>query len=89
MEQRLTVDRFRLLIAVGSVRGATAEANGRRWSVLCGTAAGPGRLETDRGQLRQFRTLDTVARLLRDLGIARWKVDVTHLDQGQRTLVSP
>ena len=56
---------------------------------MCETVAGPGRLETDRGLLRQFRTLDTVARLLRDLGIAKWKVDATHLDQRQRTLVSP
>ena len=77
---------LRALIEAGSVRDAMAVADGRRWRVEVSVGMTRRAIATRRGELRQWSSLDAVARYLRERGIARWAVDAADMSSQEGVL---
>ena len=65
------------LVAAGAVRTLDAEGVPGGYVLLALTEAGARTLETQRGQVRIFKSLDAVAALARDVGAKRFQVNVS------------
>ena len=75
------------LIEAGSVRGARVTAQGRSWSVELQTGSGQWvPLVAARGHVRTWKSLDTLVRWLRDLGVAQFSLDARAHDPDQRDM---
>lgn len=70
---------LRELVEAGSVRDALVTADGRKWRIEVAVGMTRRGVATRRGELRQWSSLDAVARYLRGMGIARWMVDAAHM----------
>lgn len=76
------------LIEAGSVRGARVTAQGRSWSVELQTGAGEWvPLVAARGHVRVWKSLDTLVRWLRNLGIAQFALDARAYDAAQKSVI--
>lgn len=77
------------LVESGSVRAAHVIGLAGGWgiSVMCGKSVRP--LAAQRGKVRLFSRLETVAAYLKGIGIARFDVDVLGYDPGQSRRARP
>jgi len=77
---------LRALVEAGSVRDALVTADGRKWHVEISVGMARRAVATRRGQLRQWSSLDAVARYLRGMGVARWMVDAADMSEQEAML---
>ena len=76
------------LVTAGAVRGARVTAQGREWSVEIQTGAGEWvPLVAARGHVRVWKSLDTLVRWLRDLGIAQFSLDARAFSSDQKSVI--
>lgn len=85
MNNGLKLETLRALIEAGSVREAVAIGKGPSWSLLFKVGMTERSLVAQRGNIRQFRNLETALALVRDLGIGRASVDLSSWDSAQRS----
>ncbi|WP_299314644.1 hypothetical protein [uncultured Halomonas sp.] len=83
------LDQLQALIEAGAILDAfIIEDQDGRFHVLCRSVKGVDhRIETKRGELRSFKTLDTAARLLRDLGISKMRLHMCEFAPGNTPLL--
>lgn len=82
MPQTVKLATARELAAAGSVRDTVLVGQRDGYAVLFKLGAGERVLATKEGSTRLFSGVDAAARVLRELGIARFQVDATGLTEG-------
>lgn len=70
-------DLFKNLTAAGAVRGVVVAAIGADFNVLIHIGAHLRPLATFRGNVRNFKTIQTVLSTLHEFGVTHFEVDVT------------
>jgi hypothetical protein len=90
MIQHLTVEKLKILAAIGGVKSielvAVADGFVMRINVK-GDDAFSGALETDKGHVRTFSKLDTAAKMIFDMGIGKATLDLQGWTSGQKKAV--
>lgn len=71
---------IRELAEAGVIRNVQVIGHGREWHVEFEIGMERRPVLTQRGRIRRWRHLDTVTRWLREMGIAKWKMDATQYD---------
>ena len=82
MSESVQLATARELAATGSVRDTVLVGQRDGYSVLFKVGAGERALATKVGSVRLFSGVDAAARVLRDIGIARYRVDASELMEG-------
>lgn len=82
----LRLDVVRELASAGSVREAVVLGTSLGWNVIVKTGLNERVLMTQRGEVRRFGKLDTVAALLRENGIGHFRVEAADFEKSQRAL---
>lgn len=82
MPESVQLATARELTAAGSVRDTVVLGQRGGYSVLFKVGTGERTLATKLGSVRLFSGVDAAARVLRDIGIARYRVDASGLTQG-------
>lgn len=85
MPQTVKLATARELAAAGSVRDTLLVGQRGGYAVLFKVGQGKRTLATKEGSPRLFSGVDAAARVLRDIGIARYQVDATGLAEGDVT----
>ena len=75
---------LRNLIASGAVRSVAVVGQGPDWAVQVEVGMRRWALRSAREPVRLWRSLDRLARWLRERGVAEWTVDARHYNPGQR-----
>lgn len=77
---------LKLLLEAGAVKSVLITAQGSLFHVEAKTAGAAKVLMTGRGDVRQWRSIDSCAKWLRKLGLGRFDVVVEDWSVGQRDL---
>jgi len=77
---------LRALVAAGAVRRVRIVADGGSFHVVVETGGGSVTASTQRGRVRTWRSLDSAAGWVRDLGIGALEVDLGRWQPSQRRL---
>lgn len=81
---------LKLLVESGSVRSATAIAEGDCWSLVVRFGRSEKTLISKNGKVRAWRKLDTLAKYItKDLGIPRFETDGSDYDPTHKSLKRP
>lgn len=81
---------LKLLVESGSVRSATAIAEGDCWSLVVRFGRSEKTLISKNGKVRAWRKLDTLAKYItKDLGIPRFETDGSDYDPTHQSLKRP
>lgn len=81
---------LKLLVEAGSVRSATAIAEGDCWSLVIRFGRSEKTLISKNGKIRAWRKLDTLAKYItKDLGIPRFETDGSDYDPTHKSLKRP
>lgn len=75
---------LRELVRAGVARDVTAVADGDRWRIEVRVGMEARVLQTKRRSIRHFKSIDTLTRYLKDLGVAQWQMDAAEFS-GQRS----
>ena len=78
---------FKLLLEAGAVRSILITAQGSMFHVEAKIAGGAKVLMTGRGDVRQWRSIDSCAKWLRRAGVGRADIDFQNWQAGQMGLV--
>lgn len=85
MSHGIKLDTLKALVEAGTVREAVAIGDGDRWSLVVKVGMTERPLIAQRGNVRQFRNLETGLALLRSVGVGRCSVHLSSWDPAQRT----
>ena len=77
---------LKLLLEASAVKSVLITAQGSMFHVEAKIAGGAKVLVTGKGDVRQWRSIDSCAKWLRKAGIGRAEVDFQNWQIGQRTL---
>ncbi len=77
---------LKLLLEAGAVKSILITAQGSMFHVEAKTAAGAKVLMTGRGDVRQWRSVDSCAKWLRKLGIGKADIDFQNWQANQKKL---
>mgnify|MGYP006423835013 CR=1 FL=1 len=77
---------FKELVSAGSVRDIIAVAQGRHWHIEAQIGLERRPVQAKRGHLRSWGSLDTLARYLRRMGVAEWRIHGADYDPKQSRL---
>src|ERR1700686_3132205 len=80
---------LRELVQASAVVGATVTGQDKGFSVSVRLGNGERTLATTRGAIRLFASLDTAGSFIRDVGLPRFDVDMTHHDPGRLRKARP
>lgn len=89
MPQPIKLEILRELVATGSVKSATILGKKGGYAVLTSIGTQQRPLGTKFGTTRMFSTIDTAVRVLRELGMQRFQVDVTNFKEGRLRAARP
>ena len=88
--ESITHSSLKLLVESGSVRAATAIAEGDCWSLVVKFGRSEKTLISKNGKIRAWRKLDTLARYItKELGIPRFETDGSDYDPAHKSLKRP
>ena len=82
MSQTIKFDSLRELVAAGGVKSTTILGQRGGFAVVANIGMQQRTLGTRAGEVRMFGRLDTAVKMLRDMGLAQFQVDVTHYEPG-------
>ncbi|BBD80761.1 hypothetical protein [Aerosticca soli] len=82
MTRPIKIETLRELVSAGSVQSATIMGQKGGYAVLVDVGMQQRPLGTKYGKARMFATTDTAVKALREIGMQRFKVDVTHYEPG-------
>jgi len=78
---------LRDLVDAGAIRAVQVVAQGDAWCMEIQVGTAWRRLRSKRGPIRWWKSLDRLARWLRDeIGIAEWSVDARQYQPAQRSV---
>ncbi|HUB88422.1 MAG TPA: hypothetical protein VMA74_01690 [Dyella sp.] len=83
MLQPIKLETLRELVAAGTVKSATILGKSGGYAVLTSVGAQQRPLGTKYGTTRMFSTIDTAVRVMRELGVQRFQLDVTNFEEGR------
>lgn len=78
---------LKLLLEAGALKSVQVIAQGSLFHVEARTVAGSKVVITARGEVRQWRSVDSCAKWLRKLGLGRFEIVVEDWSVGQSALV--
>lgn len=76
MIKKLTIEKLRLLASAGAIRELSLISKREGFVLMVSTRDDEGPLETAVGEIRIFSKIDTVARLVHEMGIDRMTLDL-------------
>lgn len=82
--QTMKLQIARALVGAGSVRSAALVGQPGGWAVVLRVGVVDHALETKRGGVRLFRSMEAARRTLGALGVQRFDVDASQLAEGLR-----
>jgi len=80
---------LRTLVDAAAIRRARIVAQGEQFHVEIDAPGRSFTIETAKGGLRTWRSIDATAKWLRSIGIAQSQLDVANWQPGQRALPLP
>ena len=83
MDERM----LRALVAAGAVKKISIVASGAKFHIEAKTPNGAVTVETVKGKVKTWVSLDAAARWVRGLGIGAAQVHLTHWQPAQRELI--
>jgi hypothetical protein len=86
MIKKLTIEKLRLLASAGAVRELRLVGQGGGFILMVATRDDEGPLTTALGDERVFSKIDTVARLVHELGIGCMTLDLAKWQPGQKVI---
>ncbi|MGH8190194.1 MAG: hypothetical protein ACREP2_01950 [Rhodanobacteraceae bacterium] len=89
MLQPIKLESLRELVAAGSVTSATILGQKGGYAVLASIGVQQRPLGTKLGEVRMFGSTDTAVKVMRDLGVYQFNVDVTHFEAGRLRAARP
>ena len=89
MAQPVKLESLRELVAAGSVTSATILGQKGGYAVLASIGTQQRPLGTKSGGVRMFGSADTAVKVMRDLGVYQFKVDITHFEAGRLRAARP
>ena len=89
MLQPIKLETLRELIAAGTVKSATILGKSGGYAVLTSIGEQQRPLGTKFGTTRMFSTIDTAVRVMRELGVQRFQLDVTNFEKGRLRAARP
>lgn len=88
--ETITHSSLKLLAESGTIRNATAIADGDCWSLIVRFGLSERTLMSKNGKVRVWRKLDTLAKYItKDLAIARFETDGSNYEPGIKSLQRP
>lgn len=85
----IKLDTLRMLAAAGSIRAASIIGQRGGYTVVAQAGMQTCTLATKYNRVRMFGSADAAARILRDAGIARTTLDLTHFAPGRLRAARP
>lgn len=89
MPQPIKLESLRELVAAGAVTSATILGQKGGYAVMASIGMQQRPLGTKLGEVRMFGSTDTAVKVMRDLGVYQFKVDVTHFEAGRLRAARP
>lgn len=89
MLQPIKLESLRELVAAGSVKSATILGQKGGYAVLASIGMQQRPLGTKFGEVRMFGSTDTAVKVMREIGVYQFSVDVTHFEAGRLRAARP
>ena len=89
MVQPIKLESLRELVAAGSVKSATILGQKGGYAVVASDGMQQRLLGTKYGEIRMFASTDSAVKVLRDIGLSLFNLDVTHYEAGRLRAARP
>lgn len=89
MLQPIKLESLRELVAAGSVKSAMILGQKGGYAVLASIGVQQRPLGTKFGEVRMFGSTDTAVKVMREIGVYQFNIDITHFEAGRLRAARP